>query len=1566
MLELAQTIFAAAKSNDLGTVQRLIEELSDDDKAFDVNRLVDESTESTLMHIACSNGNLNACKYLFMSGMYLNEPNKRGHTPLFYAADCGNLPLVKWMVSNGADIDTDYSGKAHMTKPADDRCYDIAFTPLQAACVKGHVDIVDFLVECNADLAGSAINGVTPLHYACHQSRKDVAKVLLDAGADLHAADGLGVTPMDLASGHTQAFLSTYAEHGTFEANDDGLDTSGGGDDNDDAASDDETRKPISEAIAKAFGAATARQLGSSEWKTRQQGVADVVLAVQQQQKPSAAIFDAACDVLLLAARDSVVQVFSSSMPLLKAAFNSVLATSAFHSVAYHDAHPRIAEIIDVLLTRAAGAHEREASEAVTSLLFLACKSEHATSRMTHNITTQMLPKSKAVAGWRHILVFIRLLTAIASQYRFSKGSGLLFEDAMKISGLTLEHSNAKVRTAAIDLLVQAILITSESSGLEGTADEIGDQILSFADSLLLKYVGQVKPSLLGNINKGLKAALQNSKRLSETRTPKLKDTSAPNVNLLLLATSDKKEELSDTDLPYAEPVQDQFKDEALCVQACFGDKVARCLYSNAWAPRVEGLSYLQRLLESKTCHVSDANVVAAMDKILTSALSDRVNAVYEAGVGLLMEFLVGLLMEFLIGSGTSDGPRQAALQKVLRPLISRIVHKLGDSKARLQVVSEDALLFLSRQTLIGPEMVVEEIPSSAATSTTLLANKLTLLAKLMLEFGVKEAGGALPLRLVLQPAVTSCENKDPAVRHAALQVFSEAFKVARQATMPFLNGLARGARQKLISKLVEMGVLESDLLMDDVDDFDIAVDPIRPGTSGPRPPTASGSSTKHRPALSSVSLSAPHAGNACDAALPYGAALTPEQETECARLLPVLGEGVVRCLVDKNWAQREAAVREIEKKVLSSVKSSDASALPQDATTLLVLSEALELLLNDTVARVYQCALRLMQVVATEFLPLVPGGDVVVRSTLRTAIDVVIQKLGDSKQRIRSDSFALLHTLAGLPHVGGAVVGGFLLDKYTQLLGSSPVAIAEILMLLTSLVRESAKSTPLDVAPILSVVVPAFENKHVDVRNAAVAAYTAIYDVTKGGTDTRFGSVDVNACLSTLKATVREAITRNIVQIKKDATPLQDDAAPEVESARGHHGVDMEKMEAYVGCDVCLLLASPVSIKRRQGVLQLLEWLPKRGHDAKLKGIWEILCLLCKQLLIDTATPVALATCRLLGLIVDAPAHAVYAIPWGEWGVNLILSSTIRSILQQASHPAVRVRHEVMALLRATSKRHAVGRNVVSTAVLSAPEDRSSPNASSHEKRKSHLGTMWQLSLRLELMDEMLQESVRGSPQAGQKDILCVENVVPFLGSSCLPHPSAHVHDCTRNVLQLLQAHDAVALSKAIAVCSGILQRKLQTFIDDEASADVKKDPVVVVRGSRASHVRRIAALRPPRSVPLDDTKALGNVCIRPPNSARDGSLTYDDEDGGETDGDCNNAYGRIPTVAMGGSDAVPLWLSDKKPLRTDDEPAMGGASGLVKARRKSRRASSNNNHDDDDDDGASIRASYARTSAY
>ncbi|RHZ10119.1 hypothetical protein DYB37_008859 [Aphanomyces astaci] len=406
-------------------------------------------------------------------------------------------------------------------------------------------------------------------------------------------------------------------------------------------------------------------------------------------------------------------------------------------------------------------------------------------------------------------------------------------------------------------------------------------QVIDYTDSVLHQYLGNtVKSSVVATIHKGLKAALGNSKRLSRgatTATPGKPPPSSSPSELLLPKqnpTFKSADECSDADLPYAEPVQGAAADG---ISTCFGDKVARCLFSNAWAPRVEGLSHLQKLLQAKRCDIVPATV-AAIDAVLQAALSDRVNAV------------------------------------------------------------------------------------------------------LLLEFGVHDStgGGALGLKHVLHPALAACEHKDAAVRHAAIQIFSEAFKVARPATMPFLNGLARGAKQKLIAKLVELGVLESDLLMDEVDDFDSAPTG-RPGTSGPRPPTASGSSTKHRPSLATVSVLAPPSATSStstDSALPYGTALTDDQRTDYARMLAVMGEPIVRCLLDKTWAPREAAVREIEKQVLlagaattSSPRSSSSSTATTrwatDAPTLVVLSEALELVLHDTVARVYQCALRLLQVLS-------------------------------------------------------------------------------------------------------------------------------------------------------------------------------------------------------------------------------------------------------------------------------------------------------------------------------------------------------------------------------------------------------------------------------------------------------------------------------------------------------------------------------------------------------------------------------------------------------------------------
>ena len=58
-------------------------------------------------------------------------------TPLWCAATCGHLIIVKFLIERGADPDHTTSNNS---------------TPLRAACFDGHYDVVKFLIEKEADL----------------------------------------------------------------------------------------------------------------------------------------------------------------------------------------------------------------------------------------------------------------------------------------------------------------------------------------------------------------------------------------------------------------------------------------------------------------------------------------------------------------------------------------------------------------------------------------------------------------------------------------------------------------------------------------------------------------------------------------------------------------------------------------------------------------------------------------------------------------------------------------------------------------------------------------------------------------------------------------------------------------------------------------------------------------------------------------------------------------------------------------------------------------------------------------------------------------------------------------------------------------------------------------------------------------------------------------------------------------------------------------------------------------------------------------------------------------------
>lgn len=75
-------------------------------------------------------------------------------------------------------------------------------TPLCAAAMWGHAEVVRVLLEAGADPAERNRTGTRPtaLHAAALQEHGKVCMRLLEAGADPLAADGCGVTPQDYAT----------------------------------------------------------------------------------------------------------------------------------------------------------------------------------------------------------------------------------------------------------------------------------------------------------------------------------------------------------------------------------------------------------------------------------------------------------------------------------------------------------------------------------------------------------------------------------------------------------------------------------------------------------------------------------------------------------------------------------------------------------------------------------------------------------------------------------------------------------------------------------------------------------------------------------------------------------------------------------------------------------------------------------------------------------------------------------------------------------------------------------------------------------------------------------------------------------------------------------------------------------------------------------------------------------------------------------------------------------------------------------------------------------------------
>jgi len=200
-LALAGDIFSAIKAHDLEQVRSLV----------DQNPALVSSKDRygmTPLHAAVREHLQEVVKLLLANKADIEAKDKSGRTPLVMAALVNDEKMAALLVQSNVDVNADGSlgiaawhGQKDLVElllnnGASDNLTEINSAFCQAA-LSHHLDIMELLLCCNADVDTRDHFGNTPLAYA---SRADLAVFLLNNKADVNATNSLeGGTPLHYA-----------------------------------------------------------------------------------------------------------------------------------------------------------------------------------------------------------------------------------------------------------------------------------------------------------------------------------------------------------------------------------------------------------------------------------------------------------------------------------------------------------------------------------------------------------------------------------------------------------------------------------------------------------------------------------------------------------------------------------------------------------------------------------------------------------------------------------------------------------------------------------------------------------------------------------------------------------------------------------------------------------------------------------------------------------------------------------------------------------------------------------------------------------------------------------------------------------------------------------------------------------------------------------------------------------------------------------------------------------------------------------------------------------------------
>ncbi|VDI49976.1 death-associated protein kinase [Mytilus galloprovincialis] len=176
----------------------------------------------------------------------INAQTYDGGNALYFSAKDGNIEITQLLLENNADssiciyskqyiaeminnhptgtlgelkqniFDTHVRSKSslvteYVSQKSVDYVFDVVAgsSPLHIACFMGRKDVVNCLLDHNANFNQKKEDGTTPLFYACEVGHEDIVQLLLHKGADSQISRLDGKSPLDITkyNGHTSIEL---------------------------------------------------------------------------------------------------------------------------------------------------------------------------------------------------------------------------------------------------------------------------------------------------------------------------------------------------------------------------------------------------------------------------------------------------------------------------------------------------------------------------------------------------------------------------------------------------------------------------------------------------------------------------------------------------------------------------------------------------------------------------------------------------------------------------------------------------------------------------------------------------------------------------------------------------------------------------------------------------------------------------------------------------------------------------------------------------------------------------------------------------------------------------------------------------------------------------------------------------------------------------------------------------------------------------------------------------------------------------------------------------------------